>query len=180
MASKIMQCDYNFSSKVWQAVSDEAKDFVSSLLKTDPHERPTASQALRLPWMNKEFLCRSKRLDPKIITQVKDNLANFAEAVTVKKLALMIIAHRSSREQVLHLRQLFSHFDQSHDGTISYEDFKKALAHLDYSEEEIRIIFKSVVSTELANANVFCFTVGLLQPIGRRSFSVVLFVNFLL
>jgi calcium/calmodulin-dependent protein kinase I len=35
----------------WDLVSDEGKTFVKTLLELDPHKRPTALQALCLPWV---------------------------------------------------------------------------------------------------------------------------------
>lgn len=40
-----------FKSQVWERVSDAGKDFISSLLTTDPEERLTAEKALQHPWL---------------------------------------------------------------------------------------------------------------------------------
>eukprot|EP00590_Aulacoseira_subarctica_P010604 CAMPEP_0172415214 /NCGR_PEP_ID=MMETSP1064-20121228/1683_1 /TAXON_ID=202472 /ORGANISM="Aulacoseira subarctica , Strain CCAP 1002/5" /LENGTH=548 /DNA_ID=CAMNT_0013152127 /DNA_START=66 /DNA_END=1712 /DNA_ORIENTATION=+ len=165
IARKISCGDYSFSSNVWDAVSTDAKEFVSSLLNMDPKKRPTASQALTFSWVNfKKLSCSSssssnnnKKLDPKIIMQVKHNLEIFSAAVTIKKLGFIYIAHRSSKEQVLHLRQLFCDFDdESQDGMMTFEDFKKTLAHTNYSDAEIRRIFNSA---DMNNSGVIDYTV---------------------
>jgi hypothetical protein len=37
---------FNFENKVWNSVSQGAKDFISSLLIYDYHKRPTAEKAI--------------------------------------------------------------------------------------------------------------------------------------
>jgi serine/threonine protein kinase len=41
----------SFDSPRWATVSPQAKALVSALLHVDPAQRPTAAEALRLPWM---------------------------------------------------------------------------------------------------------------------------------
>ena len=43
---------FSFSGKIWNHVSDLAKDFISRLLVIDPDKRLSAEQALEHPWIN--------------------------------------------------------------------------------------------------------------------------------
>ncbi|KAI9005123.1 kinase-like domain-containing protein, partial [Hyaloraphidium curvatum] len=43
--------ELKFDARDWAGVSDDAKDFISSLLERDPKVRPTAEEALRHPWL---------------------------------------------------------------------------------------------------------------------------------
>ncbi|CAD7698186.1 unnamed protein product [Ostreobium quekettii] len=43
----------SFERKFWGSISDEAEDFVRSLLQKDPASRPTAKQALKHPWVRR-------------------------------------------------------------------------------------------------------------------------------
>ncbi|KAK3066306.1 hypothetical protein LTS18_001831, partial [Coniosporium uncinatum] len=40
-----------FHPRYWNEVSDDAKDFIKCLLKPDPRQRPTSSQALKHVWL---------------------------------------------------------------------------------------------------------------------------------
>ncbi|KAH6904589.1 CAMK/CAMK1 protein kinase [Coprinopsis sp. MPI-PUGE-AT-0042] len=40
-----------FHERYWKNVSEEAKTFIKSLLTPDPSKRPTATQALQIPWL---------------------------------------------------------------------------------------------------------------------------------
>jgi serine/threonine protein kinase len=42
---------FNFDGKVWESVSDNAKNFIRSLLTYDPARRPSAEEALLIPWI---------------------------------------------------------------------------------------------------------------------------------
>eukprot|EP00667_Euglena_gracilis_P011702 EG_transcript_11970 len=47
----IRQANYSFGGKSWTSISEEAKDFIKNLLTLDPASRPSASDALRHPWI---------------------------------------------------------------------------------------------------------------------------------
>jgi len=40
-----------FHTDYWSFISEDAKDFIRSLLKADPHLRPSSSEALKHPWL---------------------------------------------------------------------------------------------------------------------------------
>ncbi|KAF8306760.1 Pkinase-domain-containing protein [Clavulina sp. PMI_390] len=44
--------DIQFHERYWSKISQAAKDFILALLKTDPKLRPTATEALKLPWVS--------------------------------------------------------------------------------------------------------------------------------
>ncbi|NWI86467.1 KS6A2 kinase, partial [Pitta sordida] len=52
---------YALTGGNWDSVSDTAKDIVSKMLHVDPHQRLTAVQVLRHPWIvNKEYLSQNQ------------------------------------------------------------------------------------------------------------------------
>jgi len=48
---KILKVQYDFPSPDWDNISDDAKQFVSAILKGDPNARPTAMDCLEAPWI---------------------------------------------------------------------------------------------------------------------------------
>ena len=64
----IKQAKYQFDCQFWDHISQEAKDFVSSLMTADPEKRLSCQQALRHPWIlgrkvlteNQKEMLRSK------------------------------------------------------------------------------------------------------------------------
>ncbi|XP_020826066.1 ribosomal protein S6 kinase alpha-2 isoform X1 [Phascolarctos cinereus] len=52
---------YALSGGNWDSVSDAAKDVVSKMLHVDPHQRLTAAQVLRHPWIvNRDYLSQNQ------------------------------------------------------------------------------------------------------------------------
>lgn len=79
---------------------------------------------------------------------VQGALENFGTYGKLKKVALMIIAHTSSVAEVQHLRKAFNKYDSDNRGTISYAQFKSALHSFFYSDEEIDLMFRALVSSD--------------------------------
>ena len=52
--NKNMRCEYQFCDRQWENISEAAKDLVQQLLKENPDERITASQALQHRWFNED------------------------------------------------------------------------------------------------------------------------------
>jgi serine/threonine protein kinase len=48
----IAKGEWDMSDPAWDEVSEEAKDFVKTLLKYDPAKRPSAEKAYKHPWLN--------------------------------------------------------------------------------------------------------------------------------
>jgi Ca2+-binding EF-hand superfamily protein len=67
----------------------------------------------------------------------------------------MVVAHKSSTEEIGILRKLFKKFDSRGDGSISYEEFCEALADAGHSEEDLKIMFEAVVRSVHDNYCIF-------------------------
>jgi serine/threonine protein kinase len=51
MKSKILEGEYSLEGKVWDVISDGAKDLVKQLLTYDKDKRISACEALTHPWI---------------------------------------------------------------------------------------------------------------------------------
>ena len=58
----------------------------------------------------------------------------------------MVVAHKSSSEEIGILRKIFQKFDKKRDGSIGFEDFCSALAEFGHSEQDLKEMFEAVVS----------------------------------
>lgn len=105
----ILRCNYNFSAPIWNNVSQAAKDFVSSLLVYDQEERLSAEAALRHPWLNDTQLSSSqvRRSSQHLLEDVRENILAYARASELKKIASMVVAHKSSSAEILDMRRAF-------------------------------------------------------------------------
>ena len=56
----------------------------------------------------------------------------------------MVLAHRSTSDEIGILRKVFEHYDKSKEGDLTYEEFKAAVYNPMYLEEDYRDLFDAV------------------------------------
>jgi calcium-dependent protein kinase len=158
-----MKGQYKFDAKVWKNRSQKGKDFISALLQVEPAKRPTAKKAFKHPWLSKKTVLSDRKPDADALNSAQANLVRYADSGDFKKLAMYVIAKKSTTEDILELRKVFEEYDSDNDGTISFSDFKKALTKSSYTDKEIEIMFHKVVSVH----GFFCLLPPVLPYVGR-------------
>lgn len=145
LVDKIMRADYVMTGDRWRGISESAKDLVVRLLELDPSIRLNATVALQHPWLEEGLeLPNDKR--GSVEFRVKDSLATYHNSSQMKKIALNIIAHKSSSKEILELRKCFQRYDTSNDGVIEIHEFRAAMMETNYySPQEVDDMFASVV-----------------------------------
>jgi serine/threonine protein kinase len=147
---KILNNKYSFKGKRWKRVSPEAKSFISDLLVLDPDERADAESALGSAWLNLQSAApTSTTSTPRAEEEemARSAMLKYAGYPKLKKMALMVIAHKSSSEEIGILSQLFEKYDSRHDGSIWFEEFCEAMTGSGHSNEDLRSIYGAMVST---------------------------------
>ncbi|KAL7456726.1 hypothetical protein ACHAWC_008211, partial [Mediolabrus comicus] len=148
MLHKIKHCDYNFKNPGWYNVSEEAKRFVAALLTKDPNKRLSAEEALHHPWLTKKSFTDSiskAKLNESLMMNVKDNILSYAQTSEFKRIAAVVVAHKSSVDEIIEMRRAFEKFDKERHGVITIDEFKSAMALCnEYSEEEVNAMFDSI------------------------------------
>ena len=141
---RILQCKYSFSYPRWEANSTVSRDFVSALIVKDPKERLNAEQALHHPWLDADFWKQHKMTGEFFMHKVNVSLNRYANYSKLKKLALMVVAHKSTTREIGSLRDAFEKFDVERSGTVTLDGFKEVVGHARHSEDEVQRIFKSI------------------------------------
>ena len=139
-----MRVSYTFDNPVWQGLSDNSKDFCSKLLLMDPKQRMTAATALQHPWITQREQLPDEIPSEEILRSVDDSILSYKDAHFLKRVALNVIAHRSSTKEIEELRKAFAAYDTSRNGVITFEEFKAAMKKLNYPDETISEIFASL------------------------------------
>ena len=146
MMDLIMEANVSFDSPVWFFhISANAKDFVQKLLLKDPDQRLNAQDASNHPWITGREQLPDEMPSPEVLGAIDDCLINYQNTSQLKKLALIVIAHRSSTKDILELRKVFDTFDTKKDGTLSAKEFKDALLSNNFPESEINSVFAAIV-----------------------------------
>ena len=145
IADQIMGGKLKFDKPRWKHISQQAKNFVASLIRLDPNKRLNADEALAHPWLHATFPLSDRRPDKTTLCDVANRLANYADGGEFRRLALMVIAYKSTAQDIAKLRQVFELYDCSNDGTITLEGFKKGLEECcNLSDEDLKELFDRV------------------------------------
>lgn len=157
VVAKVLRGDFAFEDSLWKDISAEAKDFIRRMLVVEPSDRPTAGEALQHEWIVKHNLERSMNnvVSASFKSRICESIVEFADMGEFRKLALNVIAKKSSSSEIIALRKVFEEFDTDLTGTITLEEFKNALSSSDYTDEEIMEIFKKV---DVNRTNVINYT----------------------
>lgn len=67
----------------------------------------------------------------------------------------MVIAHKSTSEEIGILRKLFRQMDTKQNGVLSIDEFKAAMAQTGHSDEELEVMFDAVVREGLILSLLF-------------------------
>jgi serine/threonine protein kinase len=146
VVNKILNGEYSFYSKAWNTISQESKEFVSALLQVDSKKRMTAKDALAHPWLNTQFALSDRLPTKETMESIHESIISYASTGEFKKMALMVIAHQSTTNDISELRKVFDAYDTGNDGTITYEEFYQAIksVNANYTDADIEQLFKSV------------------------------------
>lgn len=91
-------------SSTWKHVPDTAKDLVMQLLRFDPKMRPTATQALKHPWLHQEE-CPIP-LPASIFSSMRD----FVAMDRFRQLARFVMAEHIPETEIVRLRDVRTFF----------------------------------------------------------------------
>eukprot|EP00929_Paragymnodinium_shiwhaense_P113356 TRINITY_DN81633_c0_g1_i1.p1 TRINITY_DN81633_c0_g1~~TRINITY_DN81633_c0_g1_i1.p1 ORF type:complete len:630 (-),score=143.37 TRINITY_DN81633_c0_g1_i1:104-1993(-) len=117
--AKITEGKYVMKPARWDTVSDEAKDFVNSLLEMDRKTRLSAPQALDHPWIQ---ACARRHVKAEIDASLAQELCDFSQHSKLRRICLLMIARSLSKEEASQASQFFYSMDDSRDGTISFDE----------------------------------------------------------
>lgn len=139
--------DYSMSGSSWQGVSNDAKDFISTLLQSDPKLRPTAHEAARHSWLVAPQSDAPPRAADSNIS-VMEHLRDFASMNAMKRAACGLAALSMSVEEADRLAEQFRILDSGKNGAIPMQAFVEALKeHLGMADDVAAVVFQRLTLT---------------------------------
>ena len=138
--------EFSFTNPRWHDVSAESCRFISSLIVVDPVSRLTAEQALRHTWLDADFKRQEAISDTKSMLFLIRSLERYVNYCKLKKLALVVIAHKSTGSEIGELRKAFEEFDLSRATSVTFEQFKEVLKRFgcEYDENQLQRLFRAI------------------------------------
>jgi calcium-dependent protein kinase len=109
---------------VWASVSKEAKDFIRTLLVTNPAQRPNAAQAKEHSWMAR-YQQQQVPQSPFVSPQILQSLVAFTELPITKRLMFEVISFTLMHDQTAHIQEVFEKLDQDGLGELSLENMRQ-------------------------------------------------------
>ena len=142
----IKSCKWRFYRQIWNDLSGESKDFVSSLIKLSPDERLTAIKAMEHRWFRSGLYLSTRKMEASNKVGAQNRIGNYGQVSEFQKVALMIIAHKATSDEIIELREAFHEFDQDNSGTIDLSEFKSGMQQFDssLSDEKLEEMFNNV------------------------------------
>ena len=106
-----------------------AKDFIKTLLRVNPDERPTAQDAQSHPWLMSFADSRhdNRGTSNLLSDNVVEALVTFKSYDNMRKLICEIISFTLMPDQIKNLRKEFEKADEEGSGEISLDGLKKIL-----------------------------------------------------
>jgi len=114
------------------------------LLVAEPEDRVTADEAFQTVWLHKRNRVSIRGPTVEEVEVAHETLKNYARYSLIKKLALMVIAHKSTYKEIGILRKIFQDYDKQKDGVIRRIEFKEALTDYGYQDDELNRLFDAI------------------------------------
>jgi calcium-dependent protein kinase len=146
IVEQILNCQYDFRGRRWKRISQQAKNFIEDLLVFDQEDRVDAASALASTWLNKRFAATTRGPHQEEETMARQAMLRYAGYTKLKRMALMVVAHKSTSEEIGILRKIFQKYDSTGDGSITFDQFCEALKESGHSTDDMRAMFDAVVS----------------------------------
>jgi calcium-dependent protein kinase len=141
---KIALGEYDFKPEKWQLVSEVAKAFIGQCFCVNPDERMSADECLGHTWMKDRSQSDHSIMS---VTPLLHSLRLYSESTEMKRAALTMVAHHLNSPELAGMKSMFLNFDTDHTGTITRDNFRRALTKdstLALSEQELWKIFDSL------------------------------------
>jgi len=124
---------FDFPSPEWDEISDNAKGFISTMLKRIPSNRPSAAEALSHPWIKELTQVREKRRASIVYAPRSIAFIKYRDMQKLQKSVLTWLAANATDEHITSLKEIFDKIDVNNDGTITLQELDKCLENAHFS-----------------------------------------------
>lgn len=80
----------------------------------------------------------------------------------------MVVAHKSTSEELGILRKVFEKYDKDRNGSIQLDEFKAALESYGYTDDEVQRMFTGLVCCSLESLQAFYSVISLISSLSPQ------------
>ena len=176
--NKIMKFDFSFPENKWKHISKEAKDLLQNHMLVPENKRATAKKVLEHTWFK-----NAPDVPLTSLGFTTNFFIDYIQGSNMKKMSLMYIASRLDENEINNLKKVFSAFDKSKDGQISYEELRQGLIQLKsnrITEQDVYFLFQALDVDRNGKIDYTEFIAATLQRINylRNDRLLEAFLNF--
>lgn len=114
-------------------------------------------------WLNRRHSATLRNPLAEEISSANESLLRFANYSKLRKVALMVVAHKSTSAEIGILRKVFQSYDTNGSGALDYDEFKAAISEVGFKESDYHKVFDAVVSIRFLKARIREFIVQILM-----------------
>jgi len=144
----ILEGRYNMKEKRWKKVTGTGRNFMESLLKVDPAQRPTAIQAMEHPWIAELSSSNGVPTNESgviVDDSIVHSLREFGKASKFRRACMSMMAWSLSSEERSKVSRYFLEIDKSKEGTITLDELKQVfVGKLNVLDAEVMQIFDTL------------------------------------
>jgi calcium-dependent protein kinase len=141
---------YEYKGKRWRRISKQGKAFIDDLLVVDPEDRATCEEAMRASWLGRRFGATVRNPYREELNAARESMIKFSDHSKLRKVALMVVAHKSTSAEIGILRKVFQQYDKRGAGQLTYEEFEAAMKEAGYEGDDYEKIFEAMVCVSLS------------------------------
>mmetsp|Transcript_130140 Transcript_130140/g.229154 ORF Transcript_130140/g.229154 Transcript_130140/m.229154 type:complete len:716 (+) Transcript_130140:2-2149(+) len=159
---------YVMTGKIWNAVSDDAKDFVRGLMKVDLKDRMPVAAAVQHPWLSKTH----HATDVEAVRQVLCNIRRFANESVCSAICITAVARHLNHKGLRDIHQVFRRIDTNGDGVLGLDEVKAGFKDIFGSEsDEYRDVEVAFGSMDLDRSGFIDYTEFCAAGLGEQACS---------
>ena len=143
--------EVKFKDKIWDNISNEAKNLIKSMLVKNKKKRININQCLYSDWIINNIKKKnvSNIHDEKYLKEhIIKNIIKFKNINQIQLLALFYIIHNlidfSKNEQIISITKEFYFYDKDGDGKLSEEEFYQMLLDGGVTKEDLNHIINDI------------------------------------
>ena len=143
--------EVKFKDKIWDNISNEAKNLIKSMLVKNKKKRININQCLYSDWIINNIKKKnvSNIHDEKYLKEhIIKNIIKFKNINQIQLLALFYIIHNlidfSKNEQIISITKEFYFYDKDGDGKLSEEEFYQMLLDGGITKEDLNHIINDI------------------------------------